>query len=336
MNFEELGHIKYQYALYEQFSQFCKEPFWSYPPYCNQNDYFEEYFYINFLDKILQAKTSIKYIYIPINWTYLLKTVHWSYEDNSELKKIQKMLNDLDPKYSYFTVCTHDNAPILQLPKFTKNFSAAHSCQKFSNMFQNLEPLMYNHIQNIQDFRQDITIPLLTKKNINHYIKHKNYKKKYLASFVGSSSHELRSRLQKQYKNNTNFFIYNKNNLGLKDSMEDVYFFIEKSLESYFILCPRGWSPTSYRLYEAMQLDRVPVYISDNFLLPYENEIDWNRMCVLITPNQLNDLEEILKKEIRSGDYEKKTKYIKSIYSKYFSFENTFNYIIDNLNCGMP
>ena len=31
--------------------------------------------------------------------------------------------------------------------------------------------------------------------------------------------------------------------------------------ESVFHLCPRGHGPTSYRLYEALQADTIPIYI---------------------------------------------------------------------------
>ena len=34
---------------------------------------------------------------------------------------------------------------------------------------------------------------------------------------------------------------------------------------SFFFLCPRGYGPASFRLYESIELGTVPVYISDLF-----------------------------------------------------------------------
>ena len=42
---------------------------------------------------------------------------------------------------------------------------------------------------------------------------------------------------------------------------------------SFFFLCPKGYGPASFRLYESIELGTVPVYISDDFVLPFEEEI---------------------------------------------------------------
>jgi hypothetical protein len=322
-----LKFFQKQIQLYKTFLEFSEKASWNYPPYCNNNDYFEDFFYKRYLNELVFNKQKFNRFYIPILWTSFLKNNEWVFDDKSKFKKLQKLINNLDPVYSYFTVCTHDNAPILELPKFTYNFSAGSYGQKDSPMFQNLNPLFKNRIENMEDFRINIPIPLVTNKNIKNFVKKKNYEKKYLASFIGSNSHKIRFDIEKQYKNNINFFIKNKNNPNMENNMEDVNFFIEKSLESYFILCPRGWGATSYRLYEAMQLKRVPVYISDIFWLPWENEINWNDMCVFIPPEKINDLENILNNEIQSGQYQKKLEYIDKIYNEYFTFESIFNKI---------
>ena len=41
--------------------------------------------------------------------------------------------------------------------------------------------------------------------------------------------------------------------------------------ESYFSL-PRGYGPTSFRLYESIKSGTVPVYISDEHFLPYKRK----------------------------------------------------------------
>ena len=34
--------------------------------------------------------------------------------------------------------------------------------------------------------------------------------------------------------------------------------------DSLFSLCPRGYGPTSFRLYESIQLGSIPVYIAED------------------------------------------------------------------------
>jgi hypothetical protein len=52
---------------------------------------------------------------------------------------------------------------------------------------------------------------------------------------------------------------------------------------STYTLAPRGYGPTSYRLYEALRAGSVPVYVSDVHWLPYADEIDWDRLAIVET-----------------------------------------------------
>ena len=72
--------------------------------------------------------------------------------------------------------------------------------------------------------------------------------------------------------------------------------FIDSTLDSKFILCPRGLGPTSMRLFEVMQLGRVPVMIGDSWS-PVPG-IDWNACSISVAerdvariPALLEDLE---------------------------------------------
>jgi hypothetical protein len=231
-------------------------------------------------------------------------------------------LASLDNSYSYFTVCTHDNAPPywFKLPDKTKFFCGG---------YYDTDPSLINFKE--INSKKYISIPLIVSPSINTGIQNNiNSNKKYLASFIGSNSNYLRENLEKIYLNNPKFYIKNKFNPEMKSSsFGELQFFINVSLQSYFILCPRGFSPTSYRLYESLHLKRIPVYISDIFWLPYEDEINWNDICVFIKPEQINSLEEILNEELKSGNYQKKLKYINEISDQYFTFEAIFSKIIE-------
>jgi hypothetical protein len=41
---------------------------------------------------------------------------------------------------------------------------------------------------------------------------------------------------------------------------------------SVFALCPRGYGRSSFRIQESIQQGAIPVYISDEFVLPYNEE----------------------------------------------------------------
>jgi hypothetical protein len=314
----------YQIKLYNSFAKYIGSPFWpKYPPYADI--YFEEYFYKKYLEYITEENNEINSIYIPLNWTFFIKRNFGLCHDD-----LKRSLNSLDNSYSYFTVCTHDNAPPywFNFPSKTKIFCGA---------YYDIDPLLNNINENF--FKKYIPIPLVVSPTINSIVSNKkNIHKKYLASFVGQNTNDLRDALTDKYQKNSKFYIemiINPNikiNDGKDASAPQPFNFIQKSLESYFILCPRGVSPTSYRLYEAMQLNRVPVYISDIFWLPYQDKINWDNICVFIKPNEINNLEDILEKELISGNYEKKLSYINKIYDQYFTFESTFNNILKTLS----
>jgi hypothetical protein len=66
--------------------------------------------------------------------------------------------------------------------------------------------------------------------------------------------------------------------------------------DSVFALCPRGYGPTSFRLYEAMQMGCVPVYITDQAWLPFKDEILWDQTAVLCGIDEVAGLPERLYK----------------------------------------
>lgn len=64
---------------------------------------------------------------------------------------------------------------------------------------------------------------------------------------------------------------------------------------SEFVLCPCGYGPTSYRLYETLVMGSIPVYIHDGQpWLPYEDRFDWEETPVLCSPTQFAELPERL------------------------------------------
>ena len=82
--------------------------------------------------------------------------------------------------------------------------------------------------------------------------------------------------------------------LSGSEKLEYAESYRQSILNAQFILCPRGHSPTSYRLFESMEMGRAPVIISDDF-----TEFDgpeWSRFSVRIPERDVERIPEILER----------------------------------------
>ena len=256
----------------------------TYPSY-HVGYYLEEYF-INWFFNNQYQNISLREC-IPISWTSC-------YNDNHNLELLQLYLNTYDSNKKYFTVCQHDDAPKFhKLPPNTLIFSAGGNYMGLNK----------------------ISIPLICSKLPQNYIKLQN--KDIFCSFVGSTTHPLRTTFIEKYKND-NEFVFNYSGWNASITENALLNFINISSRSKYTLCPRGYGTTSFRLYEAMQLNTIPVYISDHHDLPWSDEINWNEFCVIIKPEEINNLKEILK-IISKEKYEMMLNKIKELYNNYFT-----------------
>jgi hypothetical protein len=252
----------------------------TYPPY-HVGDYIEDYFYKWFQKNCTK---DVKRDYIAISWTTL-------YCENKD-PGIQNFLNSLDPNKSYFTVCQHDDGPIERLPMNTLIFSAGGN-QTNGNI---------------------IPIPLICSKLSDTFI---NESKTILCSFVGSVTHPIRKQLIDAWKDHPQF-IFAAQNWTPNVPEKNLTIFKTLTAKSKFTLCPRGYGKTSFRLYEAMQLGSVPVYVSDSHYLPWTDEINWSEFCVLIKPDQISELNNILS-SYTEDKIHKMIKTAQQLYNTHFS-----------------
>ena len=293
---------QYQIELYEKFSKFrlARDEDSPYPPY-HQGDYLEEYFIAQFRDSL----PDIESIFIPVCWTavfnFKVKEGLNPGSPNFILRQeLFKELKSLDSSYSYFTVSTHDDAPQGEFPGSTTHFAAGGNTQLGSY----------------------IPIPLVA----SGYESFRDSQKMIFCSFLGSITHPIREAalvpIHKTPGYYINIFEWSANipedRAGLfKNAME----------QSRFSLCPRGYGATSYRLYEAIQLGSIPVYISDKFLLPWSDEINWEDFCVIIPPDKVPRIHDILssftEQEIRKMQYN-----LKNLYAEYFNIPAIYYHVI--------
>jgi len=107
----------------------------------------------------------------------------------------------------------------------------------------------------------------VTYNELTHGISSKMSPPKYLFSFRGTlHSSPLRRVMYEQLKNSPNSLMVDNTKAFHTHTESDKKAYINDCLESQFILCPRGWSPNTYRLYEAMSLAKCPVIISDEWV----------------------------------------------------------------------
>tara|TARA_R100001082_G_C4355850_1_gene156846 strand:- start:735 stop:1619 length:885 start_codon:yes stop_codon:yes gene_type:complete len=276
----------------------------NYPPY-HTGKYLEEYFF-DYYERNKDRFDKLERKYIPVYWTNCYNNgalPGWGEKVN--MLQMQVQLNTIDPNGSYFTVCQHDDAPMHSIPHNTVIFSAG---GRVKTRMTVPTPLICGRIPN------------QTKRT-----------KKYLASFVGSNTHPIRQKMIDAMDGKTGVKI---NAEGWNMDVSDDRFtdFIETSLESRFVLCPRGYGPSSFRLYEAMQLDAVPVYVSDDLWIPWQHDVNWEEISVLVSdaPGEINSLYERLQ-AITEDEYDTMKSKLKEVYEKYFTLEGTCENILKML-----
>jgi hypothetical protein len=62
--------------------------------------------------------------------------------------------------------------------------------------------------------------------------------------------------------------------------------------QSAFVLCPGGCGPTSYRLFETMEMGRVPVILSDQWVAP--EGVPWKQFSLRLPESCVSELDGIL------------------------------------------
>ncbi len=146
-----------------------------------------------------------------------------------------------------------------------------------------------------QDNRQ-VAFPYI--KTPNTYISEVHtwgVEKKWLFSFVGSTSHRCRKVVvaladdSKGIKDTSDFNVWDS---SISERALQGMDFAQTMAESRFMLCPRGIGTSSYRLFETMEAQRAPVLISDNWVPP--PHVDWD-FLVKVKQKDIKKIPELLR-----------------------------------------
>jgi hypothetical protein len=246
---------------------------------------FERYF----TDKFIELKPNTFRTYLPIHWTsYYVNNKYGT--DKEAIKKLQKYIDTLDKKKKYFTIVQYDDGIL--------------------NDIKNIDLLVYSMGCKKTGYYPIplISQPLNNQPTIDLRVKNKLY------SFNGAKTHPIREQLVKELKNEF---------VNFKSLQINEYYGILN--DSVFALCPRGYGITSFRMFEAMYFNCIPVYISDYFWEPFN--IPFSEYGIKIRPDEINVIPEILA-EI---DIKEKQVKVKQVYEKYFVYSQCANVIIKTL-----
>lgn len=236
--------------------------------------------------------------YINVNWTNIFVNKTFKNQPIDE-KLLQDYLDKLDPNEKYFTVVQLDDGVLFKLPPDT---------------------LVYGCCSNIP-------IPLVYDTNLFNNIPKKKFSEKRLfCSFVGSLTHPVREEMVKVLDEKKFSLIVKKWSPVVEQNYQNA--FVNVTLDSRFILAPRGYGRNSFRFWEALEMNTIPVYIWDDVdFLPFKDKINYKQLCISMNVSDLSKLEEILN-NISESDYNDMLSYYQEV-KHLFTYEGICNYIID-------
>ncbi|KAF3774453.1 putative glycosyltransferase [Nymphaea thermarum] len=70
--------------------------------------------------------------------------------------------------------------------------------------------------------------------------------------------------------------------------------YVQHMKSSKFCICPMGYEVNSPRIVEAIYNECVPVIIADNFVLPFDDILNWSEFSVVVAEKDIPKLKDIL------------------------------------------
>lgn len=189
-----------------------------------------------FFDTFLSGDTRDR-IYLPVQWTAIYCNNKFG-NDKRVIDQLQVYLNKLDTKKRYYTIVQFDDGIL--------------------NNIDHLDLKIFS----MGGGRIDYPIPLLC----TPHRPQKGVKQDLIANFIGRETHPIRKSVMALKKQEGYYISSDPHNMS-----EYTWYMIR----SRFTLAPRGYGPTSFRLCEAIHAGSIPVYISDNHILPYNIPFDY-------------------------------------------------------------
>ncbi len=125
---------------------------------------------------------------------------------------------------------------------------------------------------------------------------HSDYYKLFFASSVRI---KILNKINEFKSVKTNFIFRKKYRAGVKTEKERIKTtieFFENIKKNQYTFCIRGGGNFSIRLYETLAMGRIPIQINTNCVLPLQNEIEWEKHCIIVYEKEISKLEDKLLK----------------------------------------
>ena len=229
--------------------------------------------------------------YLGVNWTSYYVNNKYG-KDERALKKLQHFLNGLDTSKKYFTVLQYDDSIL--------------------NNVSHLDLKVFGS----GGGRIDFPIPLIC-----HPHGRQENERDIFVSFIGSLTHDIRKEMIRKAEKISGSYI--------STETHDINKFCNILSRSVFALAPRGYGKTSFRICEALEQGAIPVYVSDDFILP-EGIDAFKKYGVVIHRDLLPDLGSILR-SYKPEEIKYMQEAGKVAYKELYSFEGCRKNIIENI-----
>lgn len=232
--------------------------------------------------------------YLPIFWTgYYCR--HKFCQDKKAMDGLQGFLNTLDRSKRYYTIVQYDGG--------------------IQNDIRHLDIQVFS----MSGGRTDYPLPLISQAHKFTFMAPKEVK---YANFIGKITHPIRETMIKALQWKRPPYYLDSHKHELENYCQCIY-------ESLFTLCPRGYGPTSFRIQEALQYGSIPVYISDEWVIPHN--IPFTDYGVLIDAADAHRVHDILM-SISPEEIKRKQEAIPEVYRKYYTYEGCREMINQYLN----
>jgi len=259
----------------------------------------EEYAYETLLAKQDTIQTDL--VYLPIFWTNLQNHPGFAQSRAKYDIVLNQVLQTFPKNTRFFTIVQHDDGPQLQLPKNTIIFGACTGT---------------------------IPLPLIYEDNTNRLSQLERKEPELFASFVGSLTHPVRQRMASAVESKPYIVCRMQKAWNVKVPTEQADEFLDLTLRSKFCLAPRGYGRSSFRFFEAILMDTIPVYFWDDVeWLPYKEHLDYTLFSVSIS-----DISKTY--DILSGISEERYQTMKTELQKvkhWFTLEGMMEYVIEKI-----